>query len=326
MGGDLTHVPGRRAATALGVTLTVVVLLMALDLVPVIQWPAVGRRAPEATAEAERAERCMRDAIETIAGAKAAAGIEVPPADAGSIALIGSEWTPLVTTLGALEAKRLSTSPAWASTLAAQIRARGIGPSDLAVASFSGSFPGLNIATACACHALGVELIGFSSVTASTWGATDPGFTWPEMEVRLVRAGIIAPVSAAVSIGGDEDAGLDLDDEGRDLASRIADEAAAALGTRRLAATSLEEAIVERLRVLDLAGHRRAVRLFVNVGGTSASLGRSPAILRIRSGWVPAEPFDLGPGRGLVARMVERGVPVLHLLNIRELALTWGLL
>ncbi len=268
----------------------------------------------------------MRDATDAIARARTAAGMGGIPAGAGSSALIGSEWTPLVTTLGSLEAKRLSTSPAWASALTVQIRARGIGPSDLAVASFSGSFPGLNIATACACRALGVELIGFSSVTASTWGATDPGFTWPEMEVGLVRAGIIAPVSAAVSIGGDEDAGLDLDDEGRDLASRIADEAAAALGARRLAASSLEDAISERLRVLDGAGGRRAVRLFVNVGGTSASLGRSPAILRIRSGWVPADPFDLGPGRGLVARMVERGVPVLHLLNIRELALTWGLL
>ena len=67
-----------------------------------------------------------------------------------------------------------------------------------------------------------------------------------------------------------------------------------------------------------------ALRLLVNVGGTSASPGRSPAIVRIRSGWVPAEPFALGPTRDLVARTAERAVLVLHLLNVLDLAVAWG--
>jgi poly-gamma-glutamate system protein len=91
-------------------------------------------------------------------------------------------------------------------------------------------------------------------------------------------------------------------------------------------AASLGDAVSERLLVLERASAGRPLRLFVNVGGTSASLGRSSAILRLRSGWLPPQPFDIGPERGLVARMVERGVPVLHMLNVRDLAASWGIL
>ncbi len=53
----------------------------------------------------------------------------------------------------------------------------------------------------------------------------------------------------------------------------------------------------------------------MNVGGTEAALGRSPAILKVQNGWLGKAPFDSSPGRGLVARMVEQGVPVLHILQ-----------
>ena len=70
----------------------------------------------------------------------------------------------------------------------------------------------------------------------------------------------------------------------------------------------------------------RPIAAFVNVGGTEAALGRSSAILKVKSGWLAKVPFDASPGRGLVARMVEQGVPVLHVLNVRDLAVRWGIL
>lgn len=318
---------GRRVPTAAGIVLTGVVVLTAFGVVPPIRWPQIGGAGSASSPAAAAAESCMRNALEAIARAKDAAGLDHGgrPWSARD-AVVGSEWTPLVTTLGSLEAKRLTSSPAWAAVMANQIRARRIDAGSLAAASFSGSFPGLNIATVCACQALGIDLVAFSSVTASTWGATDAGFTWPEMEVMLAGAGIIRSVSRAVSIGGDDDQGLDLDEDGRTLAASVAARSAAALGAHHVRAGSLGGAVAERLIVLERASAGRPLRLFVNVGGTSASLGRSPAILRLRSGWLPPQPFDIGPERGLVARMVERGVPVLHLLNVRDLAAMWGIL
>ena len=163
-------------------------------------------------------------------------------------------------------------------------------------------------------------------MTASSWGATSPGFTWPELEVRLDAAGILRRATVAVSAGGDGDRALDLDDEGRALARAIAARCAGQLRARLVEPADFESAIRTRLEAFDAARGGRPIAAFVNVGGTEAALGRSPAILRVQNGWLGNAPFDSSPGRGLVARMVEQGVPVLHILNVRGLAVRWGIL
>jgi poly-gamma-glutamate system protein len=260
-----------------------------------------------------------------LAEAKRSAGVPRPEGVLESEAgLVGAELTPLVTTLGSLEAKRLSVSPRWASELARRLHGAGVGEGDVVAASFSGSFPGLDLAVVSACAELRARLVAVSSVTASTWGATEPGFTWPEMEARLAAAGLVPPASVAVSAGGDEDAALDLDPGPRALAKRIAGTSAAALGAELLAPSRLEESIARRLELY--VGHAggRPVALYVNCGGNQASLGRSGSFLRLRTGFLRGMPFDLGEGRGVMALFAARGVPVLHLLNIRDLALRWG--
>jgi len=132
-----------------------------------------------------------------------------------------------MTTVGSLESKRLATDPRWARVLVAQLTAHGVGPGSIITASFSGSFPGLNLAVMAACRAMQVRLIAVSSVTASTWGAVEPGFTWPEMEVLVVRAGVLPAATVAVSVGGSSDAGRDLSEEGRAIARRIQQDTAA---------------------------------------------------------------------------------------------------
>jgi poly-gamma-glutamate system protein len=87
-----------------------------------------------------------------------------------------------------------------------------------------------------------------------------------------------------------------------------------------------EEAVQRRLDLYRQASGGRPISLYVNVGGTEASLGRSPAVLRLRNGFLPGVPFDLSRDRGVLARFAERGVRVLTLLNVRDLALRWGIL
>ena len=116
----------------------------------------------------------------------------------------------------------------------------------------------------------------------------------------------------------------DLDPNGRLLAGRIARASAAALGAERLAPASLEESIHRRLDLYARHSRGRPLALYVNCGGNQASLGRSTSFLRLRTGFLRGMPFDVGEGRGVMARLAERGVPVLHLLNVRDLALRWG--
>jgi len=305
--------------TAVGILLTTGLAVLAVGAMTMPHWlaPRAARTTEGREAAGDRAAMLWRHAVQEIARAKGVAAGE---------ALIGTELTPLVTTLGEIEAKRLSASPAWPRILTSQIHGAGIKAGDVVAASFSGSFPGLNIAVMSACQALDIRLIAVSSVTASSWGATDAGFTWPEMEARLVAAGSLRRATVAVSAGGSGDRALDLEPEGRQLARQIAVRSARALRARILEPASFDEAVRARLAVFDEQRSGRPLAAFINVGGTEASLGQSPAILRLTNGWIAPVPFDSSPERGLVARMAERGVPVLHLLNVRDLAFRWGVL
>jgi poly-gamma-glutamate system protein len=324
--GPLT-VP-RWMQTAVGIALTTGMAVVAFGLAELPPFfrtlrPAAG---PAPAAIVARAQVLWAASAGAIADAKVAAGLIPDTAAARHDALLGDEVTPLVTTLGSIEAKRLTLSPRWAGVIAGQLLAKGIRRGDLVAASFSGSFPALNLAVISACEAIGAPLIAVSSVTASTWGANQAGFTWPEMEARLAAADLLQPVSVAVSAGGAGDRALDLDADGRRLAEGIAQRSATRLGAALISPASMPDAIAERIAVLDRHRNGRPIAAFVNVGGTEASLGASTAILKVASGWIPPIAFDDSPGRGLVARMAERGVPVLHLLNVRDLAARWGLL
>lgn len=280
--------------------------------------PALARRSAEAAATMTRAEAFLRSERDRL-------GIHAEGEAAGDPSgLLGAEVTPLMTTLGSLEAKRLSTNPEWARVLTVRLAGAGIGPGDLVAAGFSGSFPGLNLALTAACQALGADLVAISSVTASTWGANQPGFTWPEMEARLVEAGIMRRVSVAVAAGGDADMALDLDEDGRATAYAIRDASARRLGIPALSPRDFREAVGQRLAAYRRAAGGRPIALYANVGGADASMGRSSAILRMRSGFLPPVSFGRPQEQGVTARLAGQGVRVLVLLNVRDLALRWG--
>jgi poly-gamma-glutamate system protein len=318
----------RWVTTTIGVLLTTGLAVIGVGLVAIPPWLASLRPRSPASAgrAADQAAARWQRAAEHIARAKADAHVPSEAGAAGADRLLGAEWTPLVTTLGHLEAKRLTISPAWARVLTSELYRAGLKRGDVAAASFSGSFPSLNIAVMSACDALGVRLIAVSSVTASSWGADEPGFTWPEMEVRLVDAGLLRRATVAVSAGGDGDRALGLEEEGQRIARDIAVRTAQALDAELLVPPSFAEAVQRRLDAFDRERAGRPLAVFINVGGTEASLGHSTAILRLANGWIAPVPFDTSPERGLVARMAERGVRVLHLLNVRDLAARWGIL
>lgn len=276
--------------------------------------------------QAMEAEQLMRRAEDLVRDAKSRAGV-LPDAEAANDAsgLLGAELTPLVTTLGALDAKRISTNPRWASVLTKHMADAGIGHGDVVAAGFSGSFPGLNLAVMCAAQTLGADLLAVSSITASTWGANQPGFTWPEIEARLVKAGLLRRASIAVSAGGDSDRGPTLDPDGAALAERILTTVTSSLDARPLRPSGFQESVRQRMALYRQVARGRPIALYVNVGGASASLGRSPAILRYRSGFIAPRVLDRSNERGVTARFADEGVPILMLLNVRELALRWGL-
>ncbi|HEY8496262.1 MAG TPA: poly-gamma-glutamate system protein [Limnochordales bacterium] len=274
------------------------------------------------TAE-EAAQEIMLRGMRAIAAAREAAGFPIDRRiDPNGTGLIGVEWSIITTTLGNLEAKRTATHPAWAGVVVRWMREAGVEPGDTVWAAFSGSFPGLNLAVLAAAEAMGVRLLAVSSLGASTWGANLPGFTWAAMEAVLREQGIVGSGSVAVTLGGDEDRGIGLlFDEGLDALRA----AAQASGLPFLEPESLEHAVALRLQVLEAESGGRPPALFINVGGSHASLGSCPDSERWPAGLTREARPCPGGVPGMLHVMSQRGVPVLHLLNVRELAVLNGI-
>jgi hypothetical protein len=184
---------------------------------------------------------------------------------------------------------------------------------------FLGVVSGAQLAVVAACQALEAEVVAISSVTASSWGANQAGFTWPRWSAAGARgrdsAGVALCRRARRSRAGSEP-----------TAGRWPNKSSIEqLPTGACAAPAPFSASIEQRSTCarSVAGSRPVV-LYVNVGGTEASLGESATVLHLRSGFIPGVPFDFSPSRGLMARFAERGVPVLTLLNVRDLAVRWG--
>jgi poly-gamma-glutamate system protein len=173
-----------------------------------------------------------------------------------------------------------------------------------------------------AARALELRPVIISSVGASSYGANEPGWTWPDLERVLAEHGVVQHRSARVALGGIVDGDGGLDGTGIDLAVEAIRRSGVPLLDEGGRAT-LEHDVRRRME-LYRAGCGGKPAAFVNVGGVLASLGGSdrqvfPAGL-IRGLKLPAD-----PRRGTIARMLEAGVPVVHLLDVRRLVERNGL-
>ena len=234
--------------------------------------------------------------------------------------LTGPEYTLITTTLAPYRAKLLSRQPDFAAVAAGWLTEAGIGPGSRVAVNLSGSFPALNIAVLSAVKAVGAEPVITSSVGASTWGATDPEFTWLDMERQLIRAGLWPWRSLAASAGGVGDRGGGLLPEGKTLA----DAAIRRNEVVPMESSTLREAINRRLdlyRVPDGA----LPRGLINVGGGHVIFGesghRSPLPQGLNHGYHPL----LSAHDGLAAAFLQSNRPVIHFLNISQIAAQYGI-
>ncbi len=302
--------------------------IMALGLLSLIAgifliaFPGLPENLAVVEDEAE-AIRLMARAIEAVRSCRAASGPAIDQrTDLHRTGLLGIESSAITTSPGHLEAKRTTTNPLFAGGVARMLRQAGVQRGDAVAIGASGSFPGLIVATLCAARAMGVRALPILSLGASHWGANDPRWTALDIVRCLDRSGVLDVDLLALSLGGESDAGLDMDPEGREILRRkIKEDGAVFLEEGFLAA-----AVKERTRLFEShAG--RAMKAFVNIGGSWADMGTDSRVLELRPGFNPASSVPLPePGRrGVIQEMAGRGVAVIHLLYVKGLSERYGL-
>ena len=271
-----------------------------------------------------QAANIMLEAIDAIRAGREENGIQIDKQlDPNKTGLIGDEFTELTTTLGNLSAKRTSTNPDFAALMVKYFQQAGLKPGDIIAIGSSGSFPALLLATLAASEAMKLSPIVIYAIGASEYGATIPNFTFIDMLNILNKKNILNYKISAVSMGGNQDQAEGMFFPG---SRKIIENIVKQSNIYFINAGSLISNIRERIDIYQEIAGEKPIKLFVNIGGASANFGDTAASITFPNGLVQGGlEIPEVPERGLLFDFLAAGVPVVHLLNIRDLALKNGI-
>lgn len=270
------------------------------------------------------AARLMQTSTQAIKELRQRRGITISTElDPNETGLIGDEYTVLTTSLGQLEAKRTSTNPDFAALMVRYFTEIGLQKGDVIAIGASGSFPALLLATLSAVKVMELDPLIIYSLGASMYGANIPELTFVQMLDTLRQRGLVPYHFTAISLGGENDRaeGIFLETS-QEVMQSIAHQA----GVPMIYETSMAESIQKRLQIFQAEAGEQPIRCFVNIGGASTNFGNTSASLGFPNGLVLYPPrAPKSPERGLLFEYAVQGIPVIHLLNVNDLAIKSGI-
>ncbi|MCC7431419.1 poly-gamma-glutamate system protein [bacterium] len=232
--------------------------------------------------------------------------------------LIGQEMSLITTDTGDSLSKQTSLNPNFAAGFVQMFKDAKIQKGDTIAVAVTGSFPAINIALYSAMKVLGIKPVIISSVGASQWGANQVGETWLDFENLLFRKKIFPFKSVAASLGGKSDIASDVSIEGRAVLENVITTS----GIPYINVTSLEESINKRTETYNKITSN--YKMFVNIGGGVASLGIGN--LKFAPHGLSLDLFDVVfPKDGVLPRMAERGIPIIHIAEVISIEKELGL-
>lgn len=241
--------------------------------------------------------------------------------------LIFKDDTPIRTSPGDLESKQTVLKPNFAALVVGQFLDAGLVAGDTVAVGMTGSMPGANIAVLSACKAMDLYPVSIVSVGSSTWGATDPNFTWLDMETVLVKEGVFNQKSIAASMGGKGDClrrnGKRGGKEGRQLVKRAANRNGIPIIDYVLPIEdkNVSKSINHRIKIYtDERNTLQNYSAFINVGGGVTNIGVSGKKKISKAGFLsPEMVLEMNPRNSIIRKFAKLGVPVVHISHIPQL-------
>ncbi len=271
------------------------------------------------------AAKLARDAFDVLAGVghpgqgppeRARRGITIrTEADPAKSGLIGALMTSVTSNPGDLVAKQTSVNPNFAALIVQYLHDAGVRPGDTVAVGFSGSFPAINTCVHAAMKTMQLRPLIISSVASSQWGANHPRFMWLDMEATLLEAGLIDSRSVAASLGGTEDRALGMSEAGQKRLRELIDRHK----LRFVASETFESGVTERLQIYEEASNSEPIRVYINVGGGTVSVGGPTGKRAARPGLNRDLPAGV-PVEGVMQHFLAVEIPAIHMSHIADLA------
>ena len=234
-----------------------------------------------------------------------------------SIDIIGEEYTETTTTLGSLEAKEISNNPLFSALIVKLIHESEADTSLPVGILASGSFPALTLQTLASLQVMHRKAVIISSLGASSFGANQPGALWLDMEGWLQKYGGCRYRSDLITYGAEGDTAGGIIDEGKaDFDSTLARN-----GRHCYFPPSVNQSIRTKCDLL----LKNKIALLINIGGNQTALGYCSHAELIPNGLHKEIRSCPHTERGVISRISESGVPFIHLLNLKNLALKYSI-
>lgn len=248
------------------------------------------------------------EAFDAIRGLKDKLGIDYSNHASG---MLGPELTGITTTLGSKESKSTIVNPNFAAVVYKYVSMLKLEEGDKIALNLSSSFPALNIETIIVLESLGYEPVIISSLGSSTYGATDINLTYLDMEDYLYNIGIIKHKSMIYTLGGDYDIGSNMN---REDIKKINDR----LSKKNYTLYSQEDYDTNLEYRMNLYKECKAL---VNVGGNRMSQTDADIGYFDKYGYLSSSKVYNYDNQGLIGRFLSEKKDVIHLLNVKNIAI-----
>jgi poly-gamma-glutamate system protein len=175
--------------------------------------------------------------------------------------LLGPQHSIIQTTSGSLISKQSVLNPDFAAMIAEMLIELELDSSDHVAVSYTGSYPGANVALLSALEALRIRASIISSCGSSEYGATHPEFTWIDMETHLFEKKVFSNTSSLASIGGGFDLGTQLGTRGKKVCE-------SSIYNNKIDFLNIDNASENiQKRMNHFTSDKGEISLFINVGG-----------------------------------------------------------
>ena len=227
--------------------------------------------------------------------------------------LIGPQNSIIQTTHGSKDSKLSTLNPNFAAMITEMLIELELDSSSKIAVSYTGSYPGANIAVLSALEAMKIKTSIISSCGASEWGATHPDLTWIDMENHLYSSGIISNKSGLASIGGGYDLGTQLQAKGK----KVCESAIYNHKINLLNIGDPEENINQRMQ--HYQNMTKDITLFINVGGGIYTAGDSLKRKDTPAGIIYPGDISSAASGTIIERFLEQDIPVININHIHIL-------